>query len=1157
MKSSNKKSIIKSSLLVAVTTTLCAGAFLASSSIVNEKNIQTANLNNNLRAIAPPVTPLPNDPITNNNTIFDLPADAITAMAGIASTTTVAQIKAKEAEYQAIINNLKTANNNSLDSQNNGFKSLVAALELLIKKAPTGSNPSAFWNGYAEDSYLGKVSTWVYFNGLQMNDADREKILTGFGINMDIAQQFNDFIVIDEVNKWVDEMTGYYENPNKRVNLKGQATTVFNLKDGKSTNVNLNNIYENGYNTFVKVAEISPQGGKDIVFKFEANNKNGTLIIKNSNNQIQSNDNLAQKALKYNIFGRYEVTRGIDSNFTSEDYNNFLIQQDANGKIGLFVRLKDGETINSLKPENPSTVDRFGILAIQRSSIATDSILLETQTAENTINKVEFFSDILSFTSNPQITGLPVDQIEADKIKAIGINKTLKYFIADDIVMPSSFDLFYNDQNNNLQNINKVENTGPVLGQFLSIKPTFLDESGVIKPEPIIAPDIIFYDQMLTALGDVKKKAVETNPLLLGFAMQSKKGTAAPNIWEQSIFFNDVYTGLVENIQQPYFKLNGLAGNGLFYEPIFSSQPKKVTDTLANPVWSIKDVKKLSNPNQIVFDKVGDIYIEDWAQSLKPTTKATKQLSFQTTGEVKFEIGQNNKFFNITIDNKQINHSLTENEIYKKASLYYSNLQEIVLQLMPSLQTSNDDKKYNLFTQNLFEIQGTQTSSKVIERLVSNFGNDDTFIKEFQTLLNIDDQGNQSKPPSADQISQINVIIAKLIENSYNDLVDTFNKQINAWFLSQVQTWSNDTTTKTKIINPAIAKAFSENGINLFEKVTTENFFQETEGTNKEKINGLLNFLYISSPSSNFYLGSSLFGPPNLDEPNSIGTIFSLLASNKSNISFDTELDKILDQPGIFNNIYAFYNTLFSSLSPSNEYSLDSLKNNSLKSGNAIEIKWGNNTVNGIDGIFNFIDTQLSSPLLPAFPGSSTSGLVNQQINKLSMVTSSSNMISILMKKYEEHKVNDIYQAKLYKNALETNFSNPIILYYFMNAYSSVYPELVDSFANLEQFSNFAATQQGAMKLNELMNEDIVKYVLKLISPTGVKDNWNFTIWNQIVPIALALIAVGIFIPSSIILSKKSKIQSLSNISRIAIIILMVISVAILAFSILSFISFI
>ncbi|MGL5522066.1 MAG: hypothetical protein ACRDAW_02250 [Metamycoplasmataceae bacterium] len=1156
MKSSNKKSIIKSSLLVATTTALCAGAFLASNSIVNEKNNQVLNLNNNLKSVAPPVTPQPNDPITNNNTIFDLPADSITAMTGISSTTTVTQITAKEAEYQAILNHLQTANNGTLVSQNTGFKSLVDALQLLIKKAPTGSNPSAFWNGYAEDSYLGKVSTWVYFNSLPMNTADREKILTGFGINTDINQQFADYIVPEEVNRWVNEMTGYYENPNKRVNLKGQATSIFNLKTGTITNVNLGAEYEAGYNTFIKVAEISPQPGKDIVFKFEAKNRNATLIIKNSNNQIQSPEDLAQKALKYNIFGRYEVGRGIDSTFTSEDYSNFLIQQVTGGKIGLFVRLKDGETINSLRPENPTTVDRFGILAIQKGTTAADSVLLEAQTATNTIKQVEFFSDILSFTNNPPVTELPADKLEADKIRAIGINKSLKYFIADNIIMPSSFDLFYSDQTNNLQNINKVENIGPVLGQFLSITPAFLNEAGKISPDTIAAPEIIFYDQMLTALGDVKKRAVEANPLLLGFAMQSKHGAVAPNIWEQSIYFNSDYTGIVENIQQPSFKLNGLAGNGLFYEPIFSAQPKKVTDALANPVWSVKDVKKLSNPNQIVFDKVGDIYIEDWSQSLKPT-KETRQLTFSTTGEVKFEIGQNNKFFNISIDNKQISHSLTANEIYKKASLYYSNLQGIVLQLMPSLQTSNDDKKYNLFTQNIFEIKGTQTSSKIIERLIANFGNDDAFIKQFQTLLNIDDQGNQTTPPTADQVSQINVIIAKLVENSYNELVDTFNKQINAWFLSQVQTWSNDITSKTKIINPAIAKAFLDKGTNLFEKVTTENFFQATEGTNKQKINGLLNFLYISSPSSNFYLGSSLFGPPNLDEPNSIGTIFSLLASNKSNISFETDLDKILDQPGIFNNIYAFYNTLFASLSLGNEYSFDLLKNNSLKSGNVIEVKWANNTINGIAGIFNFIDAQLSAPVLPAFPGTSTSGLANQKINKLAMVASSSNMISILMRKYEENKVNDVYQAKLYKNALDTNFSNPIILYYFMNAYSSVHPELTTSFANLEEFTNYASTQQGATKLNELMNEDVVKFVLKLISPTGVKDNWNFTIWNQIVPIALALIAVGIFIPSTVILAKKSRIQSLSNISRIAIVILMVISVAILAFSILSFMSFI
>ncbi|MGL4183926.1 MAG: hypothetical protein ACRCRP_02215 [Metamycoplasmataceae bacterium] len=1158
MKSSNKKNIIKSSLLVATTSALCAGVFLASNSIVNEKNnSQIVNLNNNLREVAPPITPQPNDPITNNNTIFYLPPNSITAMAGISSTTTVAQIQAKEAEYQKIIDNLQAANNGSLISQNVGFKSLVEALQLLIKKAPAGSNPSAFWGGYAEDSYLGKVSTWVYFNGLQMNNADREKILTGFGINMDITQQFNDYIVIDEVNRWVKDMSGYYENANKRVNLRGQATSIFDISTGTSSNVDLGTEYEAGYNTFVKVAEITPQSGKDIVFKLEAKNRNATLIIKNNNNQIQSStDNLAQKALKYSIFGRYEVGRGIDATFTSEDYSNFVIQQISNGKIGLFVRLKNGEIINSLRPENPSTVDRFGILDIQKSNKVADSILLEPQTVDNTINQVEFFSDILSFTNNPTVTDLPTDAIESTKVKSININKTLKYFIADNIVMPSSFDLFYSDQSNNLQNINKVENTGPVLGQFLSITPTFLQEAGKISPETIASPEVIFYDQMLTDLGDAKKRAVEDNPLLLGFAMQSKHGTVAPNVWEQNIYFNSDYTGLVENIQQPYFKLNGLAGNGLFYEPIFSSQPKKITDALSNSVWSVKDVKKLSNPNQIIFDKVGDIYIEDWSQSLKPL-QTTRQLSFSTTGEVKFQIGQNNKFFNITIDNKQMDYSLTPNEIYKKASLYYSNLQEIVLQLMPSLQTSDNDKKYNLFTQNIFEIKGTQTSSKIIERLISNFGNDDAFIKEFQTLLNIDDQGNQTTPPTTEQISQINVIIAKLIENSYNDLVDTFNKQINAWFLSQVQTWANDPTSKTKIINPTVVKAFLDKETNLFEKVTTEKFFQDAEGTNKQKINGLLNFLYISSPSSNLYLGSSLFGPPNLDEPNSIGTVFSLLASNKSNISFDTELDKILDQPGIFNNIYAFYNTLFASLSPSNEYSFDLLKNNSLKSGNKIEVKWGNNTVNGIDGIFNFIDTQLSTPLLLAFPGTSTSGLVNQQINKLSMVAASSNMISILIKKYEENKINDVYQAKLYKNALDTSFSNPIILYYFMNAYSSVHPELLNNFSNLEQFTNFASTQQGATKLNELMNEDVVKYVLKLISPTGIKDNWNFTIWNQIVPIALALIAVGIFIPSSIILSKKSKIQSLSNISKIAIIILMVISVAILAFSILSFISFI
>lgn len=741
--------------------------------------------------------------------------------------------------------------------------------------------------------------------------------------------------------------------------LIGRPSNLVNLETGVLTPIDIPE-----YPVEIKIAEFAPaniNGNVRIDFSFSdrpgmGTQADGSLILRNNNSQF-INPDLSQNKNDLEVFGRWNNlgNKPIDdsSNFKSF-FDNFVLTKAANGNISVIVRLKQNQimtniSVNTRKGTVP--IDNFGII----DSRIDKTPLYDLTDSANNISNIQFFSNNLDSTpSNGSDIGTMVSNSQ--------INSKYEYYIGDNSAL--NLNLFYKD----------------TLGEYKELYDFIGDEvSETIQQEIKIGIDDlgnpISLDSSLIQLSSLVIGSIKPIDLtqIENASIYSKTSKSnLTTISKQELYFNKGVTGLsIEG--SPVIGKNGvIIPLDDITQKIFFEMPKNFSVSAEKSIVTEARSLEWVNKESEAIAVLSSVY-EKWSRS-------NEIIGVEKLGQSFYNRIDYNKagstFKDITWKSQSNNYSGTE--LYNVLVSEYSSYQKILNQIVGSPLNNN-----------IFEVGPGGTASSIITNHILEIENREQRTAIIEKIKELIDE-----PGATDELL-IEKELAELIRINFSEMKNRiWDQPVNKFYYEEIKKYLDSTlSSNVKLSSPASFLDFDvEEG--LF-TLKNSNILETKESlTGTEKMESLFNLLYFGSKDYDSklttYLGNAIFGSLSTSSGSEspLDLFTKVFSKNQSELSSFNSQDF-----QTMSNTITIYNKFLSSFG----FGINAITENSLKTGDVIELKWGNiDFAKAIDNIFETFSTN------------------------------SKDSVIILEKTYEFNKLNSlITSANIYNSLIHRKFNTP------------------------------------------------------------------------------------------------------------------------------------
>ncbi len=873
--------------------------------------------------------------------------------------------------------------------------------------------------------------------------------------------------------------------------LSNKPSKVVDLVTGIMTDVALTGDYK----TEITIAEIDLASvSEDIKLDFDFSNSSltgmtarGSLIIRNSNQQITDPSiKLSKSQTDLEIFGRW-TNLGMNSledpaNNFKQVMDNFVLSK-SNGKLFVVVKLRDGDQFSNIKV---SGVSNFGIVN------STIDSTVPTYPTDDTITNIKFFSTDL-LVSNASYT-------DVGGTSNTKINKKYEYYLGNDTEF--NLNLFYkNKQDQAYKDLFGFEGDKVSATKKQSLILGVLE--GAISN--IGSTKIEFSDEVMAEIG-----VSDDDLSQLSVSLKTETSTTK-NIYKQGLYFNDLMGFSVSGVPIPSRTGFVISLNTILTKKIFFEDPGFVSDTTVKPAVSTAISSKWINSESEVIAYLAKIY-ESWSKEdqgvgvTKLGQKLYNKITYSQEGQIYKDISWRSE-----------SNDYTGREMYSSIVDEYSIYQEIMEQLMPS-------EPWNL--KNIYEIGVGGTANDIVkERLLS-------IENKAQRQLILDNVKLIIDSTSKDKDLLVEKQLAELIKIKFAEMKDVLINPINEFYYKEIKKYlDSNVDNKMKITDVNSFLKFDQTA-GLFNWTSSNPKVLETADvlTGSQKMKSLFDLLYFGEKEYNSkitYFGNSIFSAISTNGgEQSVLELFTSFASNQETLS---SFNSLASQTKI--NSINIYDRLLSTFG----FGINNITENSLETGNAIELKWGEvDFATAIDTIFQKLN-----------PSSREKVNIlekNYEYNILSSLITSSNIYNSLMFRKENTPIGVVSPEKdLIKimNILDagiTSYKNIFVWSRIQKIGNDIEVYTTDFSMNLSQTKILSDEIKTSIDILDRIIEE--ESALFQINPfINVQIVW---------PILVGLIAVGMIVVSSISLAGTQKRLKLSSkpVVKTMLIIVILISIA-------------
>ncbi|MDK2819306.1 MAG: hypothetical protein KFW07_00560 [Mycoplasmataceae bacterium] len=766
----------------------------------------------------------------------------------------------------------------------------------------------------------------------------------------------------DELAANIKILSGFVsgQSTNHRIErLVGRPSSVVNLETGVLTPIDIP-----VYPTEIKIAEFSPSsiaGNVRIDFSFSdkpgmGTAADGSLILRNNNSQF-INPDLSQNQKDFEVFGRWNNlgNKPIDNSTNFKAFfDSFVITKAPNGNISVVVRLKQDQimtnvSINTRKGTVP--IDNFGIIDARIDS----KPLYDLTDVNNNISNIQFFSNNLdSMQTNGADVGTTVSNSQ--------INSKYEYYVGNNTAL--NLNLFYRDS----------------VGQYKELYDFIGDEvSETIQQEIKVGIDDLGNPMSLDlstiqlsslVIGSIKPTDLTQIENASLYLKTSKSNL--PTVSKQELYFNKGVTGLsIEG--SPTMGKNGvIIPLDDITQKIFFEMPKDFTALTDKPIVTEARSLEWVNKESEAIAVLSSVY-EKWS-------RGNEIVGVEKLGQAFYNRIDYNKtgstFKNITWKSQSDNY--TGIELYNVLVNEYSSYQKVLNQIVGSKLNNN-----------IFEVGPGGTASSIVSTHIMEIENREQRTAIIQRIKELIDE-----PGPTDELL-IEKELAELIRINFSEMKNRiWDQPINKFYYEEIKKYLDSTlSNNVRISDPATFLNFDATE-GLF-TLKNSNILETKELlTGTEKMQSLFSLLYFGSNDYDSklttYLGNAIFGSLSTSggSESSLDLFTKVFSKNQSELSSFNSQDF-----QTMSNTITIYNKLLSSFG----FGISAITENSLKTGDVIELKWGNiDFVQAIDIIFNKFNAN------------------------------SKESVVILEKTYEFNKLNSlITSANIYNSLIYRKFNTP------------------------------------------------------------------------------------------------------------------------------------
>ncbi len=880
----------------------------------------------------------------------------------------------------------------------------------------------------------------------------------------------------DELNANIKTLSGFVSgtSDSHRIrSLSNKPSKVVDLTTGAMTDIALTGDYK----TEITIAEIDLASiSEDIKLDFDFSNSSltgmtarGSLIIRNANQQVTDTSiKLSKSQSDLEIFGRW-TNLGMNSledpgNNFKQVMDNFVLSK-SNGKLFVVVKLKDGDQFSNIKV---SGISNFGIV---NSTIDSN---VPTYPTDDTITNIKFFSTDLMVSS--------ANSTDVGGTSNTKINKKYEYYLGNDTEF--NLNLFYQtNQDKVYKDLFGFEGDKVSATKKQSLALGVL--AGAINN--ISSTKVEFSDEVMAEMG-----VSDDDLSQLSISLKTETSTTK-NIYKQGLYFNDLMGFAISGVPIPSRTGFIVSLNTVLTKKIFFEDPGFVADTTTKPALSTSIASKWVNSESEVIAYLAKIY-ESWSNDSiigkeKLGQKLYNKISYSQEGKVYKDISWRSE-----------SNDYTGKEMYSSIVDEYATYQKIMEQLMPS-------EPWNV--QNIYQVGVGGTANDIVkERLLS-------IENKAQRQLILDNVKLIIDSTSQNKDLLIQKQLAELIRIKFSEMKDVLINPINEFYYKQIKKYlDSNVDNKVKITDVNSFLKFDETE-GLFNWTGSNPKVLETAEvlTGSQKMKSLFDLLYFGVKEYNLrttYFGNSIFSAISTNGgEQSVLDLFTSFASNQDTLS---NFDSLASQTKI--NSINIYDRLLSTFG----FGINNITEDSLKTGSAIELKWGD-----VD-FATAIDTIIQK-LNPSSREKVNILEKNYEYNMLSSLITSSNIYNSLMFRKENTPIGitspEKDQAKI-MNILDagiTSYRNIFIWSRIQKIGNDIELYTTDFSMNLSQTKVFSNEIKTSIDILDRIIEE--ESALFQINPfVNVQIVW---------PILVGLIAVGMIVVSSVSLAGTQKRSKLSS----------------------------
>lgn len=881
------------------------------------------------------------------------------------------------------------------------------------------------------------------------------------------------------------------------------------------------------YKTVVKIAQFDPTsfegetGTIKIDFSFimgeGISSMNGSLILRELQNLNDTND-LQQSMKNLNIFGRWNTEKSISdsenvegSNQVPGIMNNFVLSRNPiNGNISIFVRLKENQNLNQIVVKRDfghTGIANFGIIESQlndESPIFNENISL---------SGIQFFSSALKETN-----ATPKD-VEDSANQSI--NSKFEYYLGDNTSL--NLNLFY-------KKLALSENEKPIYKELYDFVgdevSTILQQSlqlGIKDNSPLSigSKKILFSKSVLEEVvksldANITNGSISIQTYENGVSLEPK-----PTLFKQQLFFNDEIFGFAIK-GDPTFVASNTLGIKIedVSQKIFFEKPKSFensSDLSIKPVFSESLGSKWVNEESEVISKLAEVY-SSWANN--GVSGGFLELGENKYNKIAYTLN-NNEYSEIKWVEQKANY--TGNQLYISLVGEYESYTKILNQLIPNY--NNDE--------NIFKIP-QNSPTEVIENRLLSLENGDvrtaviTAVKEIIT----------NKPE--DEIAQVEKQLLKLVIYKFSEMKKTvFDEVVNNYYYEEIKKYLiSDINSKTFNLTNDFLNFVDVDELFL---ITSDKILTSSQSIKGSKVmESLFNLLYYGSEVKKMFFGTSIFSTPSPSSGNESAIEIFNKYSNVNDRDQLSTFESTTSQSKT--ESMSIYDKLFSIFG----FSINGITDNSLKSGEKINLSWKNDKGNTLT-----LDLAISNVL-------------EQFVSKKS--------VDILQESYQYSLFNSLVTSANIYNSLKYRFDNSPFAGDVENAEANVKkdkenirkilagginsPEQLFAWSRVQMSANvsnyiekFSADINQAQKFSNQIktDKDILERIIE--EQTALLQVNPLISVGYVWPVMIGLISVGMIVVSAISLAGITKTSKLSSRKVISAIIIITLILSILLFA--------